>query len=228
MTSPDGRAVVDQLARAAVALFYPHVEAVLHDTEHDRIIAIWNPQSGREVGEASLLDAALLGRLEPGQVLGPYEQVGRDGRSYSAVSMPLRGTSWLLCLNFDRTTLLDAGAVLAAFAAPSMHAPEALFARDWRAEINQTVRDWCLGRNRPREQLNRAERIDLLAELDGRGLFDTRNAAEHAAGALAISRASVYSLLRQARQARQARQEQGPPNTASPSKPKGSRRGRTT
>ncbi len=50
-------------AEAVVRLFYPHVEAVIHDIGQDVVVGIWNPISGRRPGDASLLDPSLLGEL---------------------------------------------------------------------------------------------------------------------------------------------------------------------
>ena len=57
-------------AEAVVRLFYPHVEAVIHDIEQDVVVRIWNPMSGRRPGDASLLDASLLGELSHGRGSG--------------------------------------------------------------------------------------------------------------------------------------------------------------
>jgi aspartate/methionine/tyrosine aminotransferase len=51
------------------------------------------------------------------------------------------------------------------------------------------------------------ERRVLIAHLDESGLFATRNAASHAARALGVSRATVYTLLKEVRVARAERLE---------------------
>ena len=45
---------------AVVALFHPHVEVVAHDVRRDRVVAVWNPLSGRKIGDPSLLEPELL------------------------------------------------------------------------------------------------------------------------------------------------------------------------
>jgi predicted transcriptional regulator YheO len=45
-----------------------------------------------------------------------------------------------------------------------------------------------------------------VAQLDQRGLFATRNAAEHAGRALGVSHATVHTLLKETRRARDAAQ----------------------
>lgn len=194
------RAVPADVAATATAittLFHPHVEAVLHDVARDRVVAIWNAFSTRKPGAESLLDPELLADVPPGQALGPYEQVDRHGRRLSSVSVRVDDGRLLLCLNFDRSALDSAALVLAAFAAPRVEQPDALFHRDWRAHLNGLVDDWCRERDVARAALDRSSRLDLVADLDARGVFDTRNAAAHVAAILGVSRATVYALRKE-------------------------------
>jgi predicted transcriptional regulator YheO len=49
----------------------------------------------------------------------------------------------------------------------------------------------------PRSALSREDRLSIVDDLDKRGVFDTRNAAEHVAAALGVSRATVYNLRKE-------------------------------
>lgn len=184
-------------ARAITTIFHPHVEVALHDVERDRLVAIWNPFSTRSPGDESLLDPELLADVAAGRVLGPYEQVDRHGRRQSSVSVLVNAGRMLLCINFDRTLVDSAAVSLAAFAAPREEQPAALFHRDWRAHVNRLIDDWCLEHGVSRSGINRSQRLALIADLDGRGVFDTRNAAAHVASALDVSRATVYALRKE-------------------------------
>jgi len=187
---------------AAAALLHPHGEVVLHDLEEDRIVAIWNPISGRAVGDASLL-AELPESWERLPVQGPYAKVLADGRALSAVSAVVPDADGtprgLLCVNLDRSPFDGAAELLRAFAAPVVPRPPELFVRDWREQIALVVDDDCRERGVARERLGRDGRREVVGALDARGLFATRGAAEHAARALGVSRATVYALLREAR-----------------------------
>ena len=198
-------AIPADLAAAATALttlFHPHVEVALHDVARDRLIAIWNGFSARKPGEESLLDPELLADVPRGQVLGPYEQVDRHGRLLSSVSVRVDDGRLLLCFNFDRSALDSAALVLAAFAAPRVDQPEALFHRDWRAHVNGLIDDWCRERSVARTALDRGDRLALVRDLDDRGVFDTRNAAVHVAAVLDVSRATVYALRKESQDLR--------------------------
>lgn len=196
---------------AVVTLLSPHLEAVAHDVSGDRVLMVWNPLSGRRVGEPSLLEPELLRAAEDGVVFGPYAKVDALGGRWTSVSVPLAGGRGLLCLNFDRSALDAAVAALTAFAAAVEPRPAALFERDWREEVNWLVVEWCRSAQVSRSRLSAGSRRELVAVLDSKGVFDVRHAASHVATALGVSRATVYSLLKNVRSA-----PPGPAGQASP------------
>jgi len=190
------------ICAAVSALLHPHGEIVLHDLATDRIVAVWNPISGRAIGDPSLLEE-LPERWERVPVQGPYAKVLVDGRPVSAVSAVVADADGaprgLLCVNLDRSPLEGAAELLRAFAAPVAPRPPELFARDWRERIALFVDEEGRARGVARERLGRDGRLEVVTALDAQGLFATRGAAEHAARALGVSRATVYALLREAR-----------------------------
>lgn len=187
---------------AIAALLSPHAEVALHDLASDRIVGLWNPFPGRSVGDASLLDE-LPASWQERAVQGPYRKVLADGRELSSISAVVRDgrgrDRGLLCVNLDRGPLLDLAGALASVAAPVEEPPGELFTRDWREQISLTVDSLCRERLLDRRRLTRPQRRDLVGILDERGLFATRNAADHAARALGVSRATVYALLKEVR-----------------------------
>ena len=184
---------IDRAASALVTLFAPHLEVVLHDLKTQRVVRIWNPISGRQVGDDSLVDPALTSNLGS-EVLGPYEQVDIRGHTTSSVSVAVDSGANLLCINFDRSALNGAVAVLAALGAARSEQPVALFSGDWRAHINELIADWCVSHSLVARDLDRAARAALVSHLDRHGAFTTRHAAVHVATALGVSRATVYNL----------------------------------
>ncbi len=186
-------------AEAVVRLFYPHVEAVIHDIEQDVVVRIWNPMSGRRPGDASLLDASLLGEQSHGGVAGPYPQVGLRGAEISSVSAVIAGGRGLLCLNFDRSVISQAAESLRTFALGPEPRPAGLFDRDWREDLKAVVHAWCAERGLRAVQLSGEDRRGLVSYLDGRGAFQVRRAASHLAEILGVSRATVYATLQSAR-----------------------------
>jgi D-arginine utilization repressor len=188
------------IAEAIARLFHPYVEVAVHDLARDRILALWNTFSGRKVSDPSLLSElpANIGELG---VYGPYEKVTPEGRNLTSISVVLRdeqGVSrGLMCLNFDRSPLDGIVDMLTSFAAPSSPRPPELFNRDWREQIALVVHEACKARHLRRDHLTKNDRLELVRILNEKGLFSTRQAANHAAVALGVSRATVYSLLKE-------------------------------
>jgi predicted transcriptional regulator YheO len=204
---PEWATHVQTVCAAIAALLHPHAEVALHELDSDTIVGLWNPLSGRRVGDPSLLEE-LPESWQEQPVQGPYRKVLADGRELSAVSAVVndgRGKpKGLLCINLDRTPLLDLAALLTGVAAPVQAQPAELFARDWREQIALAVDELCRAQGLDRRRLTRADRLALVEQLDERGLFATRNAAEHAGRVLGVSRATVYTLLREGRGERDA------------------------
>ncbi|MFI5734462.1 transcriptional regulator [Kribbella sp. NPDC051587] len=199
MTPEQVAPVGEVLAR----LLSPHAEVVLHDSATDRIVAIWNPLSGRVPG-----DASLLGELDElsetaRDAYGPYPKVLPDGRRLSSVSAVLRdedGTAaYVLCVNVDRTAFESASRLLAAFAAPVSGQPRVFFEHDWTETLNELVATYVQERGVPVERLGRADRVELLRRLEKAGVLSQRRSVPAVARALQVSRSALYQLLAEAR-----------------------------
>jgi len=191
---------VASVVEAIVSLFHPHVEAVLHDVQRDRILRIWNPISGRSPGGRSYLAGNLLAEaLNSAQIIGPYEQVGTDGRNYVSMTIRLNDGETLLCLNLDRSPLDRAVELLNHFAEATQPRSPALFERDWPQDINDCVADYCRDQRCARDALSREQRLALVALLDRKGFFSVRHATPHVARVLGVSRMTVYTMLKEIR-----------------------------
>lgn len=191
------------VGQAVALLLGPYAEVVLHDPDTDRMLAIWNPMTSRGPGDPSLLGE--LDTLDPSarDVFGPYEKLLADGRRLSSVSAVLRDpdgrATAVLCVNLDRTPLEQAAAVLSAFGAPTMRRPEPLFEQDWHERVQHIVGAYVRECGRPVERLTRADRLAVLARLDEAKVFAVRRAAPVVAGALRVSRSTLYDLLAELR-----------------------------
>ena len=194
---PSVNSDVDRVAEAISTLFHPHVEVALHDLSSGRIVRLWNPISGRRPGDESLIEPDFQTHGPSESVIGPYEQVDIRGHRTTSVSVTVDEGRRLLCINFDRSALDGAIGVLMSMAAARGERPAELFSRDWRVRINESIADWCASRNLVARDLDKAARADLVKHLDHEGLFETRNAAEHVATALGVSRATVYNLRKE-------------------------------
>ncbi|MFI5691575.1 transcriptional regulator [Kribbella sp. NPDC051586] len=189
----------DALAR----LLSPHAEVVLHHPATDEIAAIWNPLSGREPGDPSLLGELDELAASADGVYGPYPKTLSDGRRLSSVSAVIRDDdgqpAYVLCVNVDRTAFEEASRLLAAFAAPVAGQPRVLFEHDWSEKLNELVAAYVRERGLPVERLEKADRLELLSRLDAAGVLSQRRSVPAVARALRISRSALYQLLGQAR-----------------------------
>ncbi|MCX5308201.1 MULTISPECIES: helix-turn-helix transcriptional regulator [Streptomyces] len=191
------------VCQAVALLLGPYAEVVLHDPETDRVLEIWNPMTTRRAGDPSLLGE--LDALAPSaqDVYGPYPKMLVDGRRLSSVSAVLRDAqdrpSAVLCINLDRTPLEQAAAVLSAFGAPVVQRPEPLFEEDWSERIQHVIGSYVRETGRPVERMTRQDRLAVLGRLDEARVFAVRRAAPVVAGALRVSRSTVYGLLAELR-----------------------------
>jgi D-arginine utilization repressor len=190
------------VCEALVALLGPHGEVVVHDLAADRIVAIWNPMSGRAVGDESLI-SELPATPEDAPAIGPYGKVLADGREITSVSAVLVDAAGerrgLLCVNVDRSPLDQIAALATSLIAARVDRPPELFERDWREQIPLRVRELRQARSVRGEELDRRGRQEIVAQLDAEGLFAMRRAADLAAEALGVSRATLYSMLKEVR-----------------------------
>ncbi|MGW7575435.1 helix-turn-helix transcriptional regulator [Streptomyces sp. NPDC054765] len=191
------------VCQAVASLLGPYAEVVLHDPESDRVLEIWNPMTSRGPGDPSLLGE--LDDLAPSarDMYGPYEKLLSDGRRLSSVSAVLRDAqdrpSAVLCINLDRTPLEQAAAALSAFGAPTVQRPEPLFEQDWSERIQHIVGSHVRETGRPVARMTRQDRLTVLGRLDEARVFAVRRAAPVVAGALQVSRSTVYGLLAELR-----------------------------
>jgi predicted transcriptional regulator YheO len=192
-----------QVCEAVATLLVPHGEVAVHDLKTERVVALWNPISGRQVGDDSLL-AELPEPPTAAGVIGPYEKVLPDGRRCTSVAAVLttedgrpRG---LLSIDLDRSPLDQIAALATSLLAVRAPQPMALSESDWKEQIATRVHRFLREHALRREQLDRDTRREIIAELDAAGLFAVRRSADLAAEALGVSRATVYTLLKEVRQ----------------------------
>ena len=191
------------IAEAIATLLHPHAEVVIHDLASDTIVQLWNAFSRRKPGDPALLENEL--KLGHGQtVLGPYEKINWDGHRLKCVSCVLRDPTdqpiGLMCINVDVAQFESAAALLLALVNTPQARPTALFEHDWREQIHLALADFTKQRNITQSAMTRADKIAAIQALDQQHLFATRNAINHVAKLLSVSRATVYNWLSQARQ----------------------------
>lgn len=190
------------LCEGIAVWLHPHAEVVLHDLETDAVVRLWNNLSRRQPGEPSLIGQEI--QLEDDcDVYGPYEHYNWDGRLLKSISAVIRDGSGrrmgLLCLNLDVSSFDGLKRFLESFTGAKTQMPLALNEHDWREQIHQALGSFLRANNVALEALTREQKIEAVGFLDSQRLFLTRNAAQHVASILGVSRATVYNWLNKTR-----------------------------
>ncbi len=193
------------IAEAFSKLLHPFAEVVIHDLEKDKVEAIYNPFSQREVGNESYLERWDFTENPQENVIGPYEKVNYDGRRLKSISLVLRDNHdkavGFLCVNMDVSVFENYRDTLQVFLSNNdAHLSEdkqSLFKDDVYEQINLFIQDHCRAHNIALENLNREDKRGLILSLHEEGAFNGKNATSYIARILNISRATVYNYLKE-------------------------------
>jgi len=182
------------VAKAIVELMHPFVEVVIHDLRSGEIAAIYNPFSGRKVGEPSLID------FEEGVDVYPaYLKPGSKGERIKSTTASIRDEAGrviaLFCLNFDLSFLDRLKLNLDSFLSASDQLPAELFAKDWRERIHQFLHQYGKAQGVRIDALGPGERRELVADLKEAGALEPKRAVEYLAHLLGVSRATLFKDL---------------------------------
>lgn len=188
-------------AEAFSRLLHPFAEVVIHDLAKDKIEAIYNPISRREVGDNSYLDRMNFGDSD--RIIGPYDKTNWDGRPLKSISVVIRDESGkaegFLCINIDTSFFQTANQLLESFLNNNQtisDETQRLFKDDLYEKINLYVQNYCLEHQVSRDNLSREEKKELINQLIESGAFKGKNAANYVGRILGISRATVYNYIK--------------------------------
>lgn len=188
-------------AKAIAAVMHPHAEVVIHDVAKNKVAAIFNNYSKREVG-----DCSYLGKeeefAEDVDVIGPYEKMNWNGNRLKSISAAIRNHEGkvigLLCINIDMAKFAQLQQLLNNFVNfnTNVSHTEILFKDDWQEKISQFIQNYLQAKNCSIDSLSKDQRIHLIAALQKEGAFKGKNTANYVAKILGVSRATIYNLLR--------------------------------
>lgn len=203
-------ALLARVAEAVVATAGPNCEVVVHDlrTPEHTVVAISGRLTHRFVG-APAPDPELL----PGNV----DRFGDDQILYRTVTPfgkeLISSTVWVrdvgghivgaLCINMDFADLRLArdliDRVVTDVPASSANGALTTFATSAEEFVAIALRGAMRDAGKPLHLLTRDDKIRIICRLDQAGVFSLRHAAGIVAAELGVSRASVYSYLKDAR-----------------------------
>jgi len=193
------------MAEAFCKLLHPLAEVVIHDYATNKIVAIFNPFSKREVGDTSYIDEFNFPVDVNQNVIGPYEKVHYDGQKLKSISIVLRDEQGdvhgFLCVNMNISAFSQYQQVMQLFIGNNdtsiSNDVESIFKDDLYEQINIYVQQYCREHQLSLDQMNRKQKQLLMNELKQKGAFKGKNATNYAARILGVSRATVYNYLKQ-------------------------------
>lgn len=196
--------LLEPLARA----LGKRAEVVLHDfrfPDHS-IIGIVGDVTGRHAG-GSMSQIGLAILREGDDAKPQYEYVTRspNGRVLRSTTVPLRDDDGhvfgALCVNVDVTEMWDLSTKLNEELGVEEQPPGAVtFVDDVNLVVNELIREEALRFNCAIERLEKDERLELIRALDKRGAFTLQRSVPEVARRLGLSRASLYSYLKEVRE----------------------------
>jgi len=206
----DKAAVFQVLKRIAVALqrlFEPFCEVVVHDFsdfEHS-IIALEGNVTNRTLGGAAtdlLLAKAMNGETD--EDLYNYLTNLAGGGLMKSSTVFLRDETGhaygAFCVNFDMTAVVGLRKLLDNLVGPNTRSEiSETFSDDIEETIHALVIQTLQDTNQNLPLLSREEKVELIGRLADKGVFQVKRAVPILADLLGLSRATVYTYLRDAR-----------------------------
>ncbi|MGH9171161.1 MAG: helix-turn-helix transcriptional regulator [Acidimicrobiales bacterium] len=194
--------VVSALAEA----LRPRTEVVLHDLTKlpKSIVAIGGTITGRRAGGAITdLGMRVLGSGWNEHMLN-YRTEAADGLVMRSSTVLFRAPSTkpvaCLCINSDISTLLRAQEVLATLTLSATEGPQVGPGTESFPASVEDLTEGILSEavaavGVPVQLMKKSHKTDVVRELDSRGFFALREAADLAAQRLGVSRYSIYNYL---------------------------------
>ncbi|UEJ81872.1 helix-turn-helix transcriptional regulator [Brachybacterium halotolerans subsp. kimchii] len=198
---------------AIAAVGGPHCEVVLHDLsagdlEHSIHAILHGEVSGRRVGGPSTnLGAEVLHDQSRDHNAFGYRARTADGRELISSSVYYRDHEGriiaALCINRDLTPVqgaMDAlAALLPASADDASSEPHELVVPNVSDVLDDMIAEAIAAVGKPAPTMTKADRIEVLRLLEGRGAFHIKRAAERVSARLGVSRVTTYGYLDEVR-----------------------------
>lgn len=203
----DNLNLLSDIAQCIAMQFGENCEVVLHDLTlpYDKtIVAIWNGHiTGRKIGDGGTNAGLeiLKGSASPDDQYS-YINATPTGRVLRSSSKYFRDeygkVNGSLCINLDITDIIKAENTLKSFTASGASAftetPE-LFVGNIDELLELMMKEAVNITGKPLENLTKEEKVIIVHNLDRKGFFLIKKAAEKLADFLGLSRYSIYNYL---------------------------------
>jgi predicted transcriptional regulator YheO len=203
----DNLNLLSDIAKCIAMQFGENCEVVLHDLTlpYDQtIVAIWNGHvTGRKVGDGGTNAGLeiLKGSTSPDDQYS-YVNATPTGRILRSSSKYFRDeygkVNGSLCINLDITDMIKCESTLRSFTCSGSSAltqtPE-LFVGNVDELLEIMMKEAINMTGKPVGNLTKEEKVAVVHNLDGKGFFLIKKAAEKLADFLGLSRYSIYNYL---------------------------------
>ncbi len=203
----DNLNLLSDIAKCIAMQFGENCEVVLHDLTlpYDQtIVAIWNGHvTGRKVGDGGTNAGLeiLKGSTSPDDQYS-YINATPTGRILRSSSKYFRDeygkVNGSLCINLDITDMIKCESTLRSFPCSGSSAltqtPE-LFVGNVDELLEIMMKEAINMTGKPVGNLTKEEKVAVVHNLDGKGFFLIKKAAEKLADFLGLSRYSIYNYL---------------------------------
>jgi predicted transcriptional regulator YheO len=198
--------VLKQIAVGIHELFGPQCEVVIHDfADLERsIIHLEGNITGRSVGGAAT--DLLLSQVRQGTTdtdVYNYQTQMPNGRVMKSCTMFLRddrGQAYgAFCINFDLTPFTAFQGFLGKFLSTSDQGVSETLSDDFHSTIRAVLFETIMESGTEAPILTREEKIELIARLDDKGIFQVKKSVPLIADELGLSRSTIYNYLTETR-----------------------------
>ena len=209
------------IVNGIATMFGNNCEVVLHDLRNPdkSIVAISNGHvTGRKIGDSVIgapLDdkglKAIISKGETHSVVNNYITHTRDGRRMKSTTIIFRNQKRIpkiaLCINLDLTEFSRANELLGEICMNTERTKPKKPGSEYQEQdkpdqdvstmMQEIVEQAISGIKGPFRLGEKAEKIDAIETMRERGLFLLKGGVDYAAGALGISRFTVYNYLKE-------------------------------
>lgn len=182
-------------------------EVVLHDFRQPErsIVGIAGDVTGRRPGgSVTQIGLAIIRDGDAAKESYQYMTRAPNGRILKSSTVPLRDREnhvfGALCVNVDITDMWMLSRTIQEMMGDDSESPQSVtFVDDIDRVIGEVLQEETAMFGRPVAGLSKADRLQLLKALDGRGVFSLQRSVPQVATYLGLSRATLYNDLREMR-----------------------------
>lgn len=197
--------------KGVVATVGKNCEVVIHDLEtpESSLVYVAGNVTNRSIGApiTNLVLETLRTTGDKSEDLIGYQTVTRDGKVLKSSTMFIRDMSGKItgcvCINIDLTEFLLCQKIISQFTEfpgdKSSNVKNEFFARDVNEVIENLIKHVVDHSKLPVALMQKEDKIQIVHELDKKGVFLVKGSVEQVASMLGVSRYTVYNYLEEIR-----------------------------